>query len=151
MTMKERLDSDLKSAMRDKDVLRRGLIRYLRSEIHNQEIAKRADLDEEGVLAVLSRQAQQRRDSIEAFKEADRTDLVDKERAELDIILEYLPQQLSAEEITALVQQAVKDSGATGPSDMGKVMGRLMPQVRGKAEGRQVSSIVTETLKGLIS
>jgi|TARA_B100002003_G_scaffold34591_1_gene29925 hypothetical protein len=149
--MKERLDSDLKSAMRDKDVLRRGLIRYLRSEIHNQEIAKRADLDEEGVLAVLSRQAQQRRDSIEAFKEADRTDLVDKERAELDIILEYLPQQLSAEEITALVQQAVKDSGATGPSDMGKVMGRLMPQVRGKAEGRQVSSIVTETLKGLIS
>jgi len=151
MTMKERLDSDLKSAMRDKDVLRRGLIRYLRSEIHNQEIAKRADLDEEGVLAVLSRQAQQRRDSIEAFKEADRTDLVDKERAEFDIILEYLPQQLSAEEITALVQQAVKDSGATGPSDMGKVMGRLMPQVRGKAEGRQVSSIVTETLKGLIS
>jgi len=151
MTMKERLDSDLKSAMRDKDVLRRGLIRYLRSEIHNQEIAKRADLDEEGVLAVLSRQAQQRRDSIEAFKEADRTDLVDKERAELDIILEYLPQQLSAEEITALVQQAVKDSGATGPSDMGKVMGRLMPQVRGKAEGRQVSSIVTETLKGLSS
>ncbi len=151
MTMKERLDSDLKSAMRDKDVLRRGLIRYLRSEIHNQEIAKRADLDEEGVLAVLSRQAQQRRDSIEAFKEADRADLVDKERAELDIILEYLPQQLSAEEITALVQQAVKDSGATGPSDMGKVMGRLMPQVRGKAEGRQVSSIVTETLKGLIS
>ena len=149
--MKERLDSDLKSAMRDKDVLRRGLIRYLRSEIHNQEIAKRADLDEEGVLAVLSRQAQQRRDSIEAFKEADRADLVDKERAELDIILEYLPQQLSAEEITALVQQAVKDSGATGPSDMGKVMGRLMPQVRGKAEGRQVSSIVTETLKGLIS
>ncbi|MDP6069968.1 MAG: GatB/YqeY domain-containing protein [SAR202 cluster bacterium] len=149
--MKERLDSDLKSAMRDKDVLRRGLIRYLRSEIHNQEIAKRADLDEEGVLAVLSRQAQQRRDSIEAFKEADRTDLVDKERAELDIILEYLPQQLSAEEITALVQQAVKDSGATGPSDMGKVMGRLMPQVRGKAEGRQVSSIVTETLKGLSS
>ena len=149
--MKERLDSDLKSAMRDKDVLRRGLIRYLRSEIHNQEIAKRADLDEEGVLAVLSRQAQQRRDSIEAFKEADRTDLVDKERAEFDIILEYLPQQLSAEEITALVQQAVKDSGATGPSDMGKVMGRLMPQVRGKAEGRQVSSIVTETLKGLIS
>ncbi|MDP6300716.1 MAG: GatB/YqeY domain-containing protein [SAR202 cluster bacterium] len=149
--MKERLDSDLKSAMRDKDVLRRGLIRYLRSEIHNQEIAKRADLDEEGVLAVLSRQAQQRRDSIEAFKEADRADLVDKERAELDIILEYLPQQLSAEEITALVQQAVKDSGATGPSDMGKVMGRLMPQVRGKAEGRQVSSIVTETLKGLSS
>ena len=151
MTMKERLDSDLKSAMRDKDVLRRGLIRYLRSEIHNQEIAKRADLDEEGVLAVLSRQAQQRRDSIEAFKEADRADLVDKERAELDIILEYLPQQLSAEEITVLVQQAVKDSGATGPSDMGKVMGRLMPQVRGKAEGRQVSSIVTETLKGLSS
>ena len=76
---------------------------------------------------------------------------MDPRWAVLDIILEYLPQQLSAEEITALVQQAVKDSGATGPSDMGKVMGRLMPQVRGKAEGRQVSSIVTETLKGLIS
>jgi hypothetical protein len=151
MTMQERLESDLKTAMRAKDVLRRGVIRYLRSEIHNQEIAKQTDLDDEAVLGVMSRQAQQRRDSIQAFQDADRTDLVDKEQAELEIILEYLPQQLSKEEITALVQQAVQDSGATGPGDMGKVMGRLMPEVRGKAEGREVSAIVNETLRGLES
>ncbi|HAL48943.1 MAG: GatB/YqeY domain-containing protein [SAR202 cluster bacterium] len=151
MTMKERLESDLKTAMRNKDVLRRGVIRYLRSEIHNQEIAKQTDLDDEAVLGVMSRQAQQRRDSIEAFKDADRTDLVEKEQSELEIILEYLPQQLSTEEITALVQQAVQDAGAIGPGDMGKVMGQLMPKVRGKAEGRQVSAIVNETLRGLES
>ncbi len=151
MTMKERLESDLETAMRNKDVLRRGVIRYLRSEIHNQEIAKQTDLDDEAVLGVMSRQAQQRRDSIEAFKDADRTDLVEKEQSELEIILEYLPQQLSTEEITALVQQAVQDAGAIGPGDMGKVMGQLMPKVRGKAEGRQVSAIVNETLRGLES
>ena len=149
MTMKSRLDDDIKQAMRNRDTVRRDVIRYLRSEIRNQEIRVQKDLDDDGVVQVLSRQAQQRRDSIEAFAEADRTDLVEKEQAELAIIMGYLPQQMTRDEISELVQQVVSDVGATGPDDMGKVMSQIMPQVRGRAEGREVSSMVMETLRGM--
>ena len=121
MTMKSRLEDDLRQAMRDRDTLRRDVIRYMRSEIRNQEIRVQDDLDDQGVIQVLSRQAQQRRDSIEAFSEANRNDLVEKEQAELAIIIEYLPQQMSREEITELVRQVVTEVGAEGPGDMGKV------------------------------
>ena len=149
MTMKDRLNDDLKQAMRDRDTVRRDVIRYLRSEIRNQEIRVQDDLDDDGVVQVLSRQAQQRRDSIEAFAQADRTDLVEKEQAELAIIMRYLPQQMTRDEIASLVQQVIADVGASGPGDMGKVMSQIMPQVRGRAEGREVSSIVMETLRSL--
>ena len=149
MTMKVRLEDDLKQAMRSRDTVRRDVIRYLRSEIRNQEIRVQEELDDEGVIQVLSRQAQQRRDSIEAFSEASRTDLVEKEESELEIILEYMPQQMTSDEIASLVQQVVAEVGASGPGDMGKVMSQIMPQVRGRAEGREVSSIVMETLRGL--
>ena len=149
MTMKTRLEDDLKQAMRSRDAARRDVIRYLRSEIRNQEIKVQEDLDDDGVVQVLSRQAQQRRDSIEAFTEANRTDLVEKEQAELEIIMEYMPQQMTSDEIASLVQQVVAEVGASGPGDMGKVMSQIMPKVRGRAEGREVSSIVMETLRGL--
>ena len=149
MTMKVRLEDDLKQAMRSRDTVRRDVIRYLRSEIRNQEIRVQEDLDDEGVIQVLSRQAQQRRDSIEAFSEASRTDLVEKEESELAIILEYMPQQMTSDEIASLVQQVVAEVGASGPGDMGKVMSQIMPQVRVRAGGREVSSIVVETLRGL--
>jgi uncharacterized protein YqeY len=149
MTMKSRLEDDLKQAMRARDTLRRDVIRYLRSEIRNQEIRVQDDLDDEAVVQVLSRQAQQRRDSIEAFSEANRSDLVEKEQAELAIIMEYLPQQMSRDEIAELVHRVVAEVGAEGPGDMGKVMSQIMPQVRGRAEGREVNSIVMETLRSL--
>ena len=149
MTMKTRLEDDLKQAMRGRDTARRDVIRYLRSEIRNQEIKVQEDLDDDGVVQVLSRQAQQRRDSIEAFTEANRTDLVEKEQAELEIIMEYMPQQMTSDEIASLVQEVVAEVGASGPGDMGKVMSQIMPLVRGRAEGREVSSIVMETLRGL--
>ena len=132
--------------MRARDVLRRSVLRYLRSEIHNAEIAQQKELDDEGVLAVLSRQAQQRRDSIETYEGANRQDLVEREKGELSIILEYLPQQLTRAEIDSLVEQAIADTGASGPADMGKVMGKLMPQVRGRAEGRDVSAAASAAL-----
>ena len=135
--------------MRKGDVLRRSVIRLLRSEIHNEEIAKRTRLEDDGIIGVLSRQANQRRESIEAFEQGNRQDLVEKEKAELGIILEYLPQQMSREEISLLVRQAILETGATGTSDMGKVMGRVMPQVKGKAEGREINAIASELLKGL--
>ena len=149
MTMKTRLSDDMKQAMRDRDVLRRDVIRYLRSEVRNQEIREQKELDDAGVIQVLSRQAQQRRDSIEVYRDADRQDLVEKEESELSVILSYLPQQMTSEEITALVQQVVAEVGASGPADMGKVMGVIMPQVRGKAEGREVNAIVQQTLRSL--
>jgi hypothetical protein len=148
MTLKSRLESDLKTAMRSGDTLRRSVIRLLRSEVHNQEIAAQDELDDQGVIGVLSRQAQQRRDSIEAFKSGNRQDLADKESGELEIILEYLPAQLTREEIEKLVRKVIADTGAEGPRDIGKVMGALMPQVAGKAEGREVSSVVRELLGG---
>ena len=148
MTIKTKLDDDLKQAMRARDVLRRDVLRFLRSEIRNQEIRVQRELDDDGVVQVLSRQAQQRRDSVEAFAEANRDDLVEKERAELAVIMEYLPQQMTRDEIVELVRRVISEVGAAGPGDMGKVMSRIMPQVRGRAEGREVSSIVARTLRG---
>ncbi len=147
MSILNRLSEDLKQAMRDKDVVHRTVIRLLRSELHNEEIARQAELTEEQVVAVLSRQAQQRRDSMEAFAKGDRKDLVDKEKAELAIVLEYLPEQMHREDITKLAQEVIEEVGAGGPQDMGKVMGKIMPQVRGRAEGREVSAIITDLLK----
>ena len=147
--IKTKLEDDLKRAMRERNAPRRDVIRYIRSEIRNQEIRLRRDLEDDDAIQVLSRQAQQRRDSIEAFQSANRQDLVDKERAELEIITEYLPRQMGEDEIRALVAQTVAETGAAGPRDMGKVMSAIMPQVRGRAEGRQVSALVSEKLREL--
>ena len=149
MPIQARLQEDLKQAMRDKDTVRRSVLRYLRSEIHNEEIAKQTELDDDGIIIVLTRQAQQRRESIEVYEAANRQDLVDKEKGELAIIFEYMPEQMSREDVIDLVRQAIEEAGATGPGDMGKVMGRIMPQVRGKTDGKEVSSIVSEELKRL--
>lgn len=147
MTLQEKLQQDLKDSMRSGDTARRDVIRFLRSAIHNQEISSQTDLDDEGVIAVLSKQAVQRRDSIELFKEGNRLDLVENEEAQLAIIGEYLPTQLTEDEISVLARAAVEATGATGPKDMGKVMGRLMPDTKGKADGRAVSRIVQELLR----
>lgn len=147
MPLKEQLGDDLKDAMRQGDALRRTTIRFVLSAIHNDEIARQKDLDEDGVIQVLTKQAQQRRDSIEAFQDANRQDLVDKEQAELEIIAAYLPARMTEDEIREVVRQVLSDSGASGPQDMGKVMGRVMPKVRGKADGKMVSAMVNEMLR----
>ncbi len=149
MTMKSRLDDDLKQAMRARDALRRDVIRYVRAELRNQEIRVQGELDDAGVLQVLTRQAQQRRDSIEAFAEANREDLAERERAELAIIMEYLPQQLGDDEIAELAREVIAEVGATSPRDMGKVMQTIMPRVRGRAEGRAVNAAVMSALRSL--
>ena len=148
MTLKDRLNDDLKDAMRSRDTLKRNTIRLLLSAIGYEEIARQGDLDDDAITQVLTKQAQQRRDSIEAYTKGGRADLVDQEEAELAIVSEYLPVPLSAEEIGAIVDAAIADAGASGPQDMGKVMGRVMPQVRGRADGRQVSALVNQRLRG---
>ena len=147
MPLKEQLSDDLKDAMRQGDALRRTTIRFVLSAIHNDEIARQKDLDEDGVIQVLTKQAQQRRDSIEAFQDANRQDLADKEQAELEIIAAYLPERMTEDEVREVVRQVLSDSGSSGPQDMGKVMGRVMPKVRGKADGKMVSTMVNEMLR----
>ncbi len=148
MSLKTRLDDDLKAAMRSRDVLRRSVIRLVLSAVHNEEIAKQTELDDEGITGVLGKQAQQRRESIEAYTQGERQDLADKEKAELEIIMTYLPEQMSREAIAAVVQKAIAETGAAGLQDMGKVMSHVMPEVRGKAQGREVNAIASELLKG---
>ena len=147
MSLRERLNDDLKTAMRAGDAPRRAVLRYLLSAIHNQEIEKKAALDDEAITALLGRQAQQRRDSIEAFRKGGRDDLASKEEAELALIVAYLPQQLTADDVRELAAKAIADTGAAGPRDMGRVMGALMPQVRGRADGKAVSAAVSEMLR----
>ena len=150
MALKETLSNDMKDAMRQRDTLKRDTIRLLLSAIGYEEKAKRTDsLPDDAVLQVLSKQAQQRRDSIEAYQKGDRPDLVAKEEAELVIVTQYLPQPLSADEIEEIVKVAISEVSPAGPQDMGKVMGKVMPQVRGRADGKQVSALVNQTLRNL--
>ena len=149
MALKDRLNDDLKDAMRQRDAKRRDTIRLLLSAIRYEEIARKGDLDDDAVTQTLSKQAQQRRDSITAYAKGARPDLVAQEQAELEIIRAYLPEPMSADEVAAIVQAAIADAGATGPQDMGKVMGRIMPQVRGRADGKQVSALVQERLRSI--
>ena len=149
MLFKDRLNVDLKDAMRNKDAIKRTVIRTLLSEIRNAEIAAQKDLQESDIEGVMSKQAQQRKDSIEAYDEAGRQDLVDKETAELNIISEYLPEQMTEVEIEGIIAETLNKVDATGPSDMGKVMGALMPLVKGRADGKVVNALVTAKLKNL--
>ena len=134
--------------MKAKDGNRVSVLRFLLSSIRNREIEKKGALDDEEVLAEITSSAKRRRESMEAFKEGGRTDLVRKEESELAILQEYLPAQLSHEEIRAIVQEVAAAVGATTSSDLGKVMKDLMPRLRGKADGKLVNEIVREILSG---
>ena len=148
MSLKAQLTSDLKDAMRQHDERRRDVLRFTLAALQNAEIAAREELDEPAAMAVLAKEAKQRRDSIEEFRKADRQDLVTKEEAELAVLKPYLPEQLSREEITQAAREAIQEAGASGPQEMGKVMAVLMPRLRGRADGRQVSEVVQELLAG---
>ena len=147
--LRETLDSDLKDAMRNKEALRRTVLRTMLSEIRNAEINSQTTLDDQGIISVLTKQVQQRKDSVEAYNAANRQDLVDKETEEINIISVYLPDQLPPEEIEGIIKAAILETGASSLSDMGKVMGFVMPQVRGRADGKIVNTIVTEILRAL--
>lgn len=146
--MQEKLMADLKEAMKGGDKTRLEVIRMVRARIKNTEIAKQKSLDDSDVLDVIAKEAKQRRESITEFKKADRQDLFDKEEAELAILLKYLPQQMSREEVLAAARRVIEEVGARGPGDKGKVMQNLVPQLKGKAEGRDINEVVTELLSG---
>ena len=144
--LKEKLGEDLKSAMRAGDRSRVSIIRLVRAGIKYAEVAKGATLDESGVISVIMKEIREHRDSLAEFKKANRTDLTKINEEELGILLEYLPQQMSREEIAAAAQAVIAEIGARGTADKGKVMPVLMAQLRGKADGRDVNEVVSELL-----
>lgn len=146
MKLIEQIQEDLKRSMKAKDGNRVSVLRFLMSSIRNREIEKRNPLDDDEVLAEITSSAKRRRESIEAFKEGGRADLVAKEEAELAVLQEYLPEQLSPDEIRGMVQEVIEAVGASTAGDIGKVMKELMPRLRGKADGKLVNEIVRETL-----
>ena len=147
MTLKERIDQDMRQAQKSGEKLKLSLTRLLKSDIRYKEIDKGKELSDEEVLEVLTSAAKKHRDSIEQFRKGGREDLVKQEEDELKLILGYMPEQLNAEELGKLVEEAITEVGAEGEKDMGKVMKVLMPKVKGKADGKAVSLLVSSRLK----
>jgi uncharacterized protein len=146
MSLKDRINEDMKTAMRARETERLATIRLLLAAIKQREVDDRVTLDDAGITAVIDKMIKQRKDSISQFEAAGRTDLVDKEAAELKVLADYMPAQLSEAEIAAEVQAAVAQSGAAGPQDMGKVMGVLKGKLAGRADMTAVSALVKAAL-----
>jgi uncharacterized protein YqeY len=148
MGLKEKLQTDLTQAIRSRDELQSGTIRMLLAAITNEEVAGKAAkvLSDAEIITVLSREAKKRREAVEAYTQAKREDLANKEKAEAAVIAQYLPKQLSEDEIKKLIQEAIAATGATGPSGMGLVMKQLQPKIAGKADGGLVSALVKAAL-----
>jgi uncharacterized protein YqeY len=145
-TIKKKLNDDLKKAIKDRDKLKCSTIRLLMAAIQNAEIAKRAPLEEDALLGIIAKEVRQHKESIDAFKQGNRQDLIDKEEAELAILQGYLPEQISREDIIAAARKVIDEVGAQGPRDRGRVMSQLMPQLKGKTDGREINAVVTELL-----
>ena len=148
MTLMEKITADLTAAMKAQDAPRTGVLRMAKAALKNKEIDKKAPLDDPEALAVLRSLVKQREDSIFQFRKANRPELVEKEEAEVVILLGYLPAQLDEAQLKAMVEAAVVKTGATGPRDMGTVMKALLPDVQGKADGKLVSELVKARLSG---
>lgn len=146
MSIRERMDADVKTAMKARDTETRDVLRYAISAMKYEEIETKADLSEDEQLKILRQQIKQRQDSIEQFTTGGRDDLVEKEQAQLRILEQYLPQQMSDEELSTLVTTAIEETGAEGPKDMGKVMGMLKQQAGDRVDGRRLSTAVKEAL-----
>jgi len=146
VTLGEEIREDLYQAVKQQDEVRISTLRLVISRIKNAEIAERKPIDDNKIIDLLGGEVRQRRESIEAFKQGNRGDLVAQEESGLAIVLEYLPKQMGHEEIIAAARQAIDMVGAKGETEKGKVMSQLMPQLKGKANGREVSEIVSELL-----
>ncbi|GAB4469769.1 MAG: GatB/YqeY domain-containing protein [Burkholderiaceae bacterium] len=148
MSLKDRINEDMKAALRAKDTARLLAIRMLLAAIKQREVDERIVADDAVVIAIVEKLIKQRRDSIEQFAKAGRSDLVDKERAELELLRGYLPQQFSEAELVAAIDAAIAEAGATGPQAMGKVMGLLKPRIAGRADMGKASALVKSRLGG---
>jgi len=146
LSLLERLNTDMKQAMKNKEKDKLTVIRMLKAALQNESIKLGSELSEEAELSVLSREVKQRKDSLHEFEKADRKDLVDKVRAELKHVEIYMPKQLSEEELAEIVSAVIAETGASSKKDMGKVMAALMPKIKGKADGSLVNKLVQQHL-----
>jgi len=144
--LKQKFVDDLKQAMKAGDKLKCSVIRMVLAAIQNAEIAKQANLDESDILGIVAKEVRQRKESIEAFKQGDRPELAAQEEAEMAILKEYLPQQMTRQEIIDAARKVIEEVGAQEPRDKGKVMSKLVAQLKGQADGREINAIVTELL-----
>ena len=146
MSLKEKLADDLKAAMKDKNVVRKNAVQMVRAGVLQIEKDKKITLDDEGVLDVIAKQLKQRRDSLPDYEKSGREDLIAELKAEMDVLMEYLPAQLSKEELSEIVKQAVITTGASSMKDMGKVMAEVMPKTKGRADGKMINEIAKAML-----
>jgi len=146
MSLKEQLNDAMKQAMKARDDLRLSAVRMVRSSVKNREIDLKHELDDQGVMEIISTLVKQRRESIRLYQDGNRQDLVDKEEAEMNVLLQFLPAQLNTDEITELVSRTIQETGAQGIKDMGKVMKILTALTTGRADGKIVSDIVRQQL-----
>ena len=144
--LKQKLMDDLKQALRGGDKTRLSVIRLVMTAIKNAEISRRAAVDDADILGIITKEVRQRRESIDAFKQGNRPDLVAQEEAEMAILEQYLPQQMTRDEIIAEARRVIDEVGAQGPGDKGKVMPKLIAQLKGRADGREINAVVTELL-----
>ena len=144
--MKQKLTEDLKQALKGGDKVKRSVIRLVMAAIKNAEIARQVTLEDADILGVIAKEVRQRRESIEAFTKGNRPDLVAQEEAELAILQQYLPQQMTREEIIVEARRIIDEVGAREPGDKGKVMPKLIAQLKGRADGREINTVVTELL-----
>ncbi|WP_100406749.1 GatB/YqeY domain-containing protein [Bacillus solitudinis] len=146
MNLLERLNQDMKNAMRNKDKQKLSVIRMVKSSLQNEQIKLGRELTDDESLTVLNRELKQRKDSLHEFEQANREDLASKLRDELVVLEDYMPEQLSDEEVTEIVKETIAEVGASTKADMGKVMGAIMPKVKGKADGGLVNRLVQQHL-----
>jgi hypothetical protein len=146
MGLLEKITDDMKKAMKNKNKDRMQVLRLLRSDLKKAKIDKKGEFTEEDAMNVITKAAKNRKESIESYKKGDREDLVEAEQKELEVIEEYLPEQMSDEEIKGLVDEVIEETGASSMQDIGKVMGSIMPKVKGKADGSKVQAIVRSKL-----
>ena len=146
MSLKERLMADLKEAMKSKDKLRKDVITMVRAAIKQKEVDERVELDDADIENIISKQLKEKKSSIEEFKKGNRQDLVDQTNAEIEILLKYLPEQLSDEELKEIIKKVIDEKEITSMKDIGKLMKNVMPLIKGKADGKQVNVIAKELL-----
>ena len=146
MTIKDKLKEDLKTAMKEKDSIRKNVVQLIKAGVLQVEKDKQITLDDDGVLDVIAKQLKQRRDSLPDYEKSGREDLIAQLKREMDILMEYLPAQLTEEELTELVKEAVAQTGASSVKDMGKIMAAVMPEAKGRADGREINRIARELL-----
>ncbi len=146
MALKEQLMADLKTAMKEKDTIKKNVVTMIRAAILQYEKDTKTELDEEGITDIVAKQLKQRKDALKDFESAARDDLIEQTKKEIELITAYLPEQLSKEDLSKIVKEAVERLGVTDLKQMGKIMGDVMPKVKGRADGKAINEIVKELL-----